>query len=173
MERISIRFSGLLLSLLVAATILFGSTWLAQSVRSSGIYNKSRLMSIILSQEEISFSDMAGSRRNANMMVKFVGALTSAYIDFEMIPVNEFDTFTAVFESMGSEIAIDRFAYQRKNLIIYGQADTQEAYQAFLSDLRETDQFDGVSGHDYLTTADTIRFEIACISHISTLELGF
>ena len=166
MQRISSQLYSLLLALLLTAAILFGSIWMAEEIRSSGVYNKSRLMSRILSQEEISFSDMLGDRHNVGMMLKFVGALTSAYIDFELIPVHELDTFTAVMGSVNDGIAIDRFAYHRKNLTIYGQAADREQMRQFLSALQETDQFKSIAQHAYETTADTMRFEMVCVSRL-------
>lgn len=171
----SIRPSGrsLVAAVALAGCVLLASTYAADRIRSSELYSKSRLISMIVTQGQVGIADVAGNKRNVDMMLKFVGALTSAYIDFELIPVGEVGTFAAVFESAPPEILIDKFEYHRKNLTITGSAPDQESYETFLHDLRETRRFEGVTGHYYLDTDDRIRFELECISKATAIHLEF
>lgn len=165
--------ASLVTAALIAALILLSTNVAADRFRSGDFYNKSRLISMIVSREEIGIADIAGNKRNVDMLLKFVGALTSAYIDFEMIPVGEVGTFAAVFESVPQDVVIDKFEYHRKNLTITGNALSPEAYEDFLETLRDTDYFESVSGHYYLSTGDTIRFELECISQSAAIQLEF
>lgn len=164
---------SLLSAALIVAAILFGTGYAAERVRASDFYRSSRLIGMIVSQEGVGLADMAGNKRNVDMMLKFVGALTSAYIDFELIPVGEVSTFTAVFESVPEGVEIEKFEYHRKDLFITGKAESGEAYKDFLTALRETDYFAGVNGHFYLSTDDDIRFELECTSHAVSVSLIF
>lgn len=160
-------------ALLLAAAILLGTTLAANLVRSSNLYSKSRLISMIFSQEQINITDIAGNKRNVDLLLKFVGALTGAYIDFEMIPVNEIGTFAAVFESLPAGIEVEKFEYHRKNLTIAGTAANEDEYQSFLDSLRVTGYFEGVTSHYYLATSGRIQFELECISQAAQVHLEF
>lgn len=162
-----------LCALLIAACILLASSYGADQLRSSQVYSQSRLISMIFSQDEVNLTDLVADRQNIDMLVKFVGAATSAYINFELIPVNEASTFVAVFESATGLVQIDHFEYHRKNLTIAGTADTRESYGTFLTGLRNTEHFESVSGHYYVATDDTIRFEVECTARYNGAYLDF
>lgn len=151
-------------ALLAAGGVLLGTAFAANALRQSDLYGKSRMISMIVAQEQINITDMAGNKRNLDMMSKFIGALTSAYINFEMIPVGEAGTFAVVFETLPAGVTIENFEYHRKNLRIAGVAAAQQDYDSFLEGLREKEYFEGVSGHYYLTTENTIRFTLDCVS---------
>lgn len=165
--------ASLVTAVVLAGAILAGSTFAADRIRGSELYNKSRIISMIVSQEQVGITDIAGNKRNVDLLLKFVGALTSAYIDFELIPVGEVSTFAAVFESIPAEVTVERFEYHRKNLTIIGNAADQDSYETFLRSLRDTRYFEGVTGHCYLATDNTIRFELECISQSATVHLDF
>ena len=173
MEKPDLRVSSILSALLMAAAVLIGATFGANQLLSSELYSKSRLISMIFSQDSVGIADIAGNKRNADMLLKFVGGLTSAYINFELIPVNEVGTFTAVFESAQTGVTIDKFEYHRKNLTISGVADTLTDYGVFLARLRDTEYFESVAGHYYTATDDTIRFALECVSQSTGAYLDF
>lgn len=173
MEKKSSRVGGIVSAVMVAVLVLFTGTVAANTVRQSEFYSKSRVISLIFSQDGIAVTDIAGNKRNVDMMLKFVGALTSAYINFELIPVNEAGTFAAVFRSVPPEVTIDKFEYHRKNLTITGTASALEEYERFLDSLQEDGYFESVTGHHYLTTDDQIRFTLACTADTGTTAPAF
>lgn len=175
MEKLQIKLDGIVSGLLTAGAILVLTTWGAGRLLGSEAYNKSRIISMIVSQDSVGIADIAGDKRNVDMMLKFVGALTSAYINFELIPVKEAGTFAAVFESAQGEggVEIEKFEYHRKNLTITGVSPEVEAYEEFLANLQETEYFESVTGHYYTTTDDRIRFELECASQTASVYLDF
>ena len=151
-----------ILALLLAA-IIFGSMHLlANTVKNSGVYRQSRVISLLISQDSVGLGGMVTDTRNLPTLLKFTGALTSAYIDFELIPLNEINTFAVVWESMPEGLEIERFRYRGHNLSIYGVAPTRASYREFVTALRGHNYFDSVSEQSYLTTDDTVRFELEC-----------
>lgn len=167
-------FSVSLLSGLAAATaVLMVATFSAAAFRGSELYSKSRVISMIVSQDSVGVTDIAGNKRNVDMMLKFAGALTSAYINFELIPVNEVSTFGAVFQSVPAGVDIDKFEYKRKNLSIVGAADTEEEYEKFIAELTAADYFEDIYGHYYLATDGLIHFEIECTSQAPSVYIEF
>lgn len=173
MKKESRRAESVFLAFITAMAILLGTTVLADAFRSSQIYNKSRIIRMIVTQDQINITDMAGNKRNVDMMLKFVGALTSAYINFEMIPVGEVSTFVSVFESIPSDVTITKFEYHRKNLHITGMASNEESYTSFLQSLRDTEHFASVSGHFYLSTDNHIQFQMECLAQAASVHLEF
>lgn len=158
------RIGQLVTALLAAGIILLCSMLLVQRVENSSLYRQGRFVGSVLSQESVGAGEILGNTKSIRMTVKFAAAVTSAYINFELIPVNEASTFVVIFESVNDGINVELFEYRRKNLVIDGYADTQEAFEAFLGNLRHRDYFDSVSGDSYLTTEDTVRFRIVCVS---------
>ena len=148
----------------LAAGILLTSVLLAGRVASSSLFLQSKLVGSVFSQESVGFADMLNRRENVRMLFKFAGAVTAAYINFELIPVHEADTFAAVFEGINDDVTVDKFEYQRKNLIIDGTALTREGYGQFVEALRDEGYFTSVSADEYITTEDTIRFRMICVS---------
>ena len=143
---------------------MLGANLLAENVKSSSVYRQSRIVRLLLSQDSVSMRGLFSQRRNIAALLKFTGALTNATINFEMIPVGEASTFMAVLESLRDGIHIESFAYNRRNLTIYGGAKTPESYRAFLGALRETDYFHHVSERSCNVGQAAIRFELECMA---------
>lgn len=160
-----------IVALALVAVIFLSTTHAARLVLNSEIYGKSRLISRIVAQDSVGVVNIVADRRNIDMLLKFVGAITSAYIDFELIPLNEAGTFAVVFESAVDLVEIEKFSYHRKDLTIEGTAADEESYADFLQRLSESDYFENVAGHYYITTGDTIRFQIDCASKIAPTYL--
>jgi len=149
-------------AVLTAAIILLSTTLMAQQVAKSSIYRQSKFISMLVSQDELQVADLLKSAETVRFAAKFASAVTEAYISFELIPVYEVSTFMAVFEGMNESIAVDRFAYDRKDIIIYGEAADKDAYDDFLAALQETEHFSGISGRYYISTDNTVKFEAVC-----------
>jgi len=162
MEDQNNKCSQTVTALLLAAAILLATILMAWRVQDSALYRQSTVIRSIFSQESVGMGELLGQRKNIQMLAKFVGAVTTAYINFELIPVNEAATFAAVFQSVGEDITVDRFEYQRRNLEIDGTALSVEGYQRFVESLRVQNHFDSVSGDYYITTDDTVRFTVIC-----------
>lgn len=163
----------ILAGVLTALVLLIGANWAAHQLRASEVYHRSRIISTIVAREEVDFIDMAGSRRNADMMFKFIGALTSAYIDFELIPLGEVDTFVAVFRSMPSGAAVEKFAYHRKNLTITGSVSEMEEYSRMIRALRATDYFESVTGVCSRADDGELHFELQCVARTVSVPFEF
>jgi Tfp pilus assembly protein PilN len=148
--------------LLAAALILLSTLLLAQRVEASTFFRQSRFVSAVLSQDSTSLTGILSDPQKLDASAKFLGAVTTAYLNFEMIPVNEARTFTVIFESLDSDIAIESFAYQGKTLIIAGEAPDEKTLEAFRQDLEDQAYFTAVGLHQYTTVEDRIRFEMAC-----------
>jgi Tfp pilus assembly protein PilN len=148
--------------LLAAALILLSTLFLAQQVVESTFFRRSRFVSAVLSQDSTSLTGILSDPQKLDASAKFLGAVTTAYINFEMIPVNEARTFTVIFESLPGDIAVDSFTYQGKTLLIAGEAPDEKILEDFRQDLTEQAYFTAVSLHQYTTVEDRIRFEMAC-----------
>jgi hypothetical protein len=131
-------------------------------VAKSTLYRQSRFVTSVLSQDSTSFTDIITQPQKLDVLIKFIGAVTTAYINFEMIPVNEVHTFVTIYESLNDAISIESFTYHGKSLTIVGTATDRSDYFKFENALRDQAYFDSVSAHQYITTDDTIRFEIEC-----------
>ena len=107
---------SVLTALLLAALMLLSTSWLADRVRQSTFYRQSRIVSSIVSLDSVGVMDIVSDRRNIDLLSKFAGAVASAYINFELIPIHEASTFAAVYESINSDVSIDSFSYRRRNL---------------------------------------------------------
>lgn len=156
------RVLDVITAVLAAALILYSTMFLARKAVDSQIYQQSRMVSMLVQQDALDLSDMLSDTRGAGMIIKFAGALASAYINFELIPVNEAPTFMAVFDSMPEGVSINGFGYHRKDLSVTGTATTNDGYESFVAALRERDYFASVSGSGYETTDGSVRFEIIC-----------
>lgn len=159
------RIGDIVTAVLVAALILYSTMFLARQAVDSQIYRQSRIVSMLVQQDTLNIPDMLSDTRGAGMIVKFAGALASAYINFELIPVNEAPAFMAVFESLPDDVSISGFEYRRKDLVIYGSAKTAAGYESLVDTLRERDYFMSVGGSNYDSTDGAVRFEIICVSH--------
>lgn len=153
------------------AAILWGSALLSLEVKSSAVYRQSRVLTMLLSQEPVGIAGMLEDTRNIDMTVKFAGALTAAYINFELIPVNEAATFVAVFESLPEGVDIEGFEYHRKDLHITGVAD-ETGYDAFISNLRGRDYFSSVTGQILGDQDGVTRFGIICVPAVAETPIA-
>jgi hypothetical protein len=147
---------------LSAALILLSTLLLAQQVAGSAFFRRSRFVTTVLSQDSMSLTGILSDPQKLSASVKFLGAVTAAYINFEMIPVNEARTFTVIFESLDSAVIIENFVYQGKTLIIAGETPDTQTLEDFRQDLTDQAYFTAVSLHQYTTVEDRIRFEMAC-----------
>lgn len=173
MQKTLTRVWDIIIAALTAALILYSTMFLARKAVDSQVYQQSRIVSMLVQQDTLDISDMLSDTRGVGMIVKFAGALTSAYINFELIPVNEAPTFMAVFESMPDDVSVSGFDYRRKDLIITGSAKTAAGYESFIKALRERDHFASVSGSGYDATDGSVRFEIVCASNSPDAYLDF
>lgn len=145
-----------------AAVILLSTILAARQVLGSTLFLQSRFVTTILSQDSISLAGVLTEPNKLDAGVKFLGAVTTAYINFEMIPVNEAKTFTVIFECLGDDITIESFHYQGKTLAISGEAPDTDSYEAFREALKEKDYFQSIRAHEYITVEDRVRFDLEC-----------
>jgi hypothetical protein len=152
-------------ALTIAASILLGTHLTAAWITNSRIYLNSMLLVSITDRDEgVSMFRVITDTEKRDMTARFIGALTNAYLRFELLPHTEAQTFAAVFQSLGEGIHISEFEYKRHDLLIRGNADTAEAYEAFLRQLSETGHFASVSGHTRPAYGGGVVFEIWCAS---------
>ncbi len=165
MQKICHAVSETLTALLLAAALLLGGMLLSQQVLESDFYRTSKIIRLLTvdSDQSPGMLGMLTDSRNRDVLLKFTEAVANAYVNFELIPVNEAETFSAVYESLGSLVKIEEFRYHRRNLVIVGTAPDEAYYQEFLRRLRSKERFEAVTGHSYLTTDNVIRFEIECV----------
>jgi len=152
-----------LTALLLAAAVLLGSMLLARQVENSELYRQSRIVRLVVSQDTVGLADILRDRGNVQMLLKFAGAVTSAYINFELIPLHEADTFAALFQSLDPQITVSAFSYQGRSLTVDGAADTERGYERFVENLRQQGYFASVSGDYYIATDDTVQFRIVLV----------
>lgn len=160
------KVSDSLTALLLAAALCLGGILLARQVTESNLVRQSQIIRSVFSGEEDSpaLAKVVTDPRGREALLKFAQGLANAYVSFELIPINEAATFSAVLESMGPVVEIEAFAYHRRNLTITGTAPDETGYQEFVRRLRGTGHFEGVSGHAYLTNENLFRFEIECVA---------
>ena len=150
------------IALAIAAAIIVTTSFAASWVEHSRIYRQSRLLGAITGTEGVSILGIVTDPGKRDVTVKFIAALTSAYINFELIPYNEAQTFAAVFQSLSVGIYIDSFEYRRHDLMIRGFAGSMEDYNNFISSLAATQHFASVTGHANPILHGGISFEIWC-----------
>lgn len=158
---------NLSISLALCAAIALGGVFLSgqllDSVRESAIYRKSKIVGSIFSGEDVGVSAVLTDARARTTLLKFTGALADAYVRFELIPVGELETFSAVYRNLTTDVEIDAFEYRRRNLILTGVARDESAYRSFLQGLRGSDQFAKVIGVVNTDSDGVICFEIECL----------
>lgn len=164
MQRSSRFLTDAIIAVIVISAVIYSTTLLAAKVTNSSIYRQSRIVSMLVQQESFDIPGMLEDTRNIELVVKFAGALATAYINFELIPVGEEGAFVAVFESLNDNVDIEGFEYHRKDLSITGTAVTKADYESFLETLRERKRFASVEGSCYDYTKGGVRFEILGIS---------
>lgn len=157
--------SDTITALLLAAALALGGILMARQITESDIYQQSRIIRSIFSEggDGPGITSVFTDARSRNTLFLFARGVANAYVSFELIPVNEAATFTAVLESMGPVVEIEEFTYHRKNLTITGFSPDENAYREFLRRLRSKEHFESVTGHYYLSNDDLIRFEITCM----------
>ena len=173
MQKATLTLSSALAAILAVTVILSVTATAAQAVLKSRIYHQSRIFSTIASQEQVDIIDVISGGETRNILVKFVAAVTNAYMNFEMIPYNEGQVFVTVFQSIPSNVHIEQFAYRRRNLIIKGISASKDDYNSLMRSLRNSEYFQNVTGHSYLAVDDTVHFEAECISHSQSNLLSF
>lgn len=160
MRQASKLLTDAIIAIIAIAAVIFSTALLAERVINSSIYRQSRIVSMLVQQESFDVSGMLEDTRNVELVIKFAGALATAYINFEMIPVGETATFVAIFESLNDNVGIESLEYHRKDLSITGIAATKADYESFLEAFRERSHFDSVEGSSYDSTDGGVRFEI-------------
>ncbi|MGI6403792.1 MAG: hypothetical protein ACOX0K_06200 [Oscillospiraceae bacterium] len=165
MQKICHAISETLTALLLAAALLLGGMLLSAQVLESNFYRKSQIIRLLTQdpQQSPGMVGMLTDSRNRAVLMKFAGAVANGYVNFELIPVNEAETFSAVYQSLGPVVEVEEFIYHRRNLVIVGTAPDEAYYRELLRRLRSKEHFEAVTGHYYLTTDDIIRFEIECV----------
>ena len=158
-------------ALFAAAAVLLGTLFLAGQAEKSRLYLQSRMLGVIAKQDQVKVVSLLTDAEKRGALTKFIGALTSAYINFELIPYNEGQTFAAVFQSLEDGVHVEQFEYKRRDFLIRGWALTPEAYDAFAFKLSQSAGFSSVTGHKYLAVDDTIRFEIWCVTNHQSAPL--
>jgi len=154
--------ADIIAALLISAAILPGAFFTAGRILDSRLIMQSRYARILLSQDDsYGITDMITNPKRYDAFLKFIGAVTAAYVNFEMIPLNEAKTFAVIFESMGGDIAIEDFEYQNNMLTITGTAPDVEAAGIFRDALRERGYFASVFMRRY-EAEDGAGFEIEC-----------
>lgn len=164
---------NILLCLTAVLAIFYSTLFLARQIVGSPLYRQSKLISMIVQQDSVGLEGLIGNTRNIDLVVKFSGAIASAYINFELIPLNEASTFVAIFESLPDSVSIEGFEYHRKDLTVLGYADSTEAYEEFMEELRARDYFNSVTGHCYDSTRGGVRFELNCSAKAVEAYLDF
>lgn len=160
MGRASRLLTDAIIAVAAITAVIYSTMLLAGAVINSSIYRQSRVVSMLVQQESIDIPGMLEDTRGIELVIKFAGALTTAYINFEMIPVGEESTFVAVFESMNDKVDIESFEYRRKDLSITGTAATKADFESFLETLSERKHFVSVEGGCYDSTDGGVKFEI-------------
>jgi hypothetical protein len=163
-QRLRIKPRAALAAVALAAAILLATSLLADALKKSELYSRSRFLSMLLSEGTVELRDFATDPENVTTFVKFVGAAARAYIDFELIPVGETGTFTAVFESRPRAVKIDRFEYRGKDLSIFGTAPDAAACGEFVRRLEDTGSFASVGGSHTDSADGAVAFEIGTVS---------
>ena len=150
------------LALAVATAILITTATAAIWIEHSRVYMQSQLLRSIAGEEGVNILSIVTSSEKRDVTAKFIAAITSAYINFELIPYNEVQTFTAVFMSLNEGVHIELFEYRRHDLVIRGNADSTENYDTFIKNLTDSGRFALVAGYVLSVENDTVTFEIWC-----------
>ena len=152
----------MLAGIIAAALVLLFAMSCADMVKNSRLLQQGRFAAAVFSQQPTGLAGVLSEPKKFDATLKFLGAVTTAYINFEMIPVGEARTFVAVFESLESDIEIDRFSYKGKTLEIIGIAPDAQTAEAFRLNLERQDVMLSVSYHAYTTVDDRVRFRVGC-----------
>ncbi|MCL2056890.1 MAG: PilN domain-containing protein [Oscillospiraceae bacterium] len=147
---------------LAAALVLLSSAAVADIVKGTRLFRQGRFAAAVFSQQSMSLAGVAAEPEKLDAALKFLGAVTAAYINFEMIPVGEARTFAAVFQSLESGIAVEQFSYKGKTLEITGISPDNATSERFRRNLERQGYLLSVSYHAYVTVDDDVRFSIEC-----------
>jgi len=156
------RVTGALAGLIAAALVMLSMDFAAAHVRRSRTFLQSRFAALLFSEGPLHISQVLTDQENISMFIHFLGAVTAAYINFDMIPVNEAQTFAVLFESRPGAVRIEDFAYQGKLLTIDGTAADERVAILFLQTLEERAYFRSLSGETRIMSDGVVRFEIVC-----------
>ena len=152
------------LAVAVAAAILLSTSLAAAWVEHSRIYMQSQMIRSIAGEDGVSMFSIVTSPEKRDVTLRFVAAITNAYINFELIPYNEAQTFTAIFASLNEGIHIETFEYRRHDLVIHGYANSIQNYYSFVKNLADNGRFASVTGYVLSEENNTVIFEVWCIS---------
>jgi len=153
---------GLLSGIIAASIILTSATAAAGLLKNTRLFRQGRFAAALFSEETMSLAGVLSEPKKLDATLKFFGAVTAAYINFEMIPVGEARTFIAVFESLESDIEIDKFTYRGKTLEITGRAPDAATAETFRDNLENYGNLIPVNFHTYTTVDDAVRFNMEC-----------
>lgn len=159
----SVGILTVLLALLLAAGVLAGSAVGANALRESTLVTQSQVLRAVLSEQSVGVVSFLQDGRRMDMLRSFIRAVTEAYVNFELIPVNEGKTFAAIFTSLPEGVTVEQFVYHRRDLEIIGWA-TPEGYESFVSNLEDTRYF------YQITTVETEQQEDGSLAFILLCE---
>ena len=89
MQRISGQIFSAFTAMVLTFAIFYSTMILALKIVESSVYRQSKVVSMLVQQESIGITGLLEDTHGIEMLLKFAGALTSAYINFELIPLNE------------------------------------------------------------------------------------
>jgi len=136
----------------LSAVILISSTAAAGFVEKSRLSQQSRILRAVIDAESVGLWEMIFDRQNLIMLTNFVVAVADAYIHFELIPLNEAETFAVIFDSLNDGTAVDGFEYSGRNLTIHGVSESERDFRDFLENLERKDYF----GETEIVSADGV-----------------
>jgi Tfp pilus assembly protein PilN len=148
--------------LLAAAMVLLATLFVAGEIIETRLVRQGRYAAVLLAEDSLTLTGVVSDPKKLDATLKFLGAVTAAYINFELIPVNEARTFTVIFEALDDAITVDRFVYRGKTLIITGHAPDAKTGEAFRRRLEAQDYLVTVDYHAYTTVSDNVRFQVTC-----------
>lgn len=168
-KRTGKRLVDVVLAVVLAVAIFLGCHALAQKAHNSALLTQSRILRQLVADDSVDFMAIIKDENQRDVLKRFVAALANAYVSFELIPINEGDTLMAVISSLEPGIHVDAFAYQGRDLMIYGRADNRLAFDRLVWNLRNTDYFARVEPESWDSEAGPLEFAIACRAKEVTL----
>lgn len=156
------NFFTVVIAVLTAMAVFLSTWWLSDMAEKSKIYQQSRIIGRLASQEQLDITSIVLDGEKRDITAKFVGALTTAYINFEMIPYSEGQTFVVLMQSINEGIHVENLEYKRRDLVISGVSNTIADYNSFMEHMENSGHFSSVTGHEYLNVDGGVNFDIWC-----------
>lgn len=157
-----------LVSMLLAVVIAVGLFWLggmvATKAKESTLLAQSRVLRGLLQEDSVDALSILKDKDTRILLQKFVAAVASGYVNFELIPYNEGKTLSLLLSSINKGITIDSFSYSGRDFIIKGSCDDFESLDKFVTNLREADYFKQVSV-DTNWSLEKTEFTIHCYAN--------